>query len=54
MLPSIEKHTSLSLFDRLRSQIPVSQCNDDGLKLLCSMLRLNPDDRPSIEEVNDC
>ena len=54
MPPTYEKEPSLPLFDRLRAQIPVSRCRDDGLTLLCSMFRLNPDNRPSIEEVNDC
>ena len=35
----------------LRRMISVQLCSDDGLRLLCGLLRLNPMERMSIESV---
>ena len=50
-IPVIQLNNSVPLFDRLRRMISVQLCSDDGLRLLCGLLRLNPMERMSIESV---
>lgn len=52
-IPVIQMDTPIPLFDRLRRMISIQLCSDEGLRLLCSMLRLNPMERISIESVCD-
>lgn len=42
---------TVPLRDRLRRMVPDSLCSDDGLDLLCSLLKLNPVDRLPIEQI---
>ena len=39
------------LCERLRNMIPGDLISEDGLQLLCSLLKLNPEKRLSIEEL---
>lgn len=50
-VPMAKTLPSVSLRDRLRRMIPDSLCSDEGVDLLCSLLKLNPADRLPIEQV---
>lgn len=50
-VPRVEVNSSQTLFEKLRSLIPVSLCSDNGISLICSMLKLKPEERVSIEDV---